>query len=166
VTDPDLTELAERLQGLCLGAGLSVATAESCTGGRIASTITSVPGSSGYFVGGVVSYGDEAKATLLGVPREALQAHGAVSAQVARAMAAGVRERLSADVAVATTGVAGPGGGTPAKPVGLVYVARADATEVDVRRFHWTGDREANTIASTRAALELLIEGLAERRGS
>jgi PncC family amidohydrolase len=166
VTDPALIELAERLQGLCLGAGLSVATAESCTGGRVASTITSIPGSSGYFVGGVVSYGDDAKAALLGVPAEVLEAHGAVSAQVARAMATGARDRLSADLAVATTGVAGPGGGTPAKPVGLVYVARADASSVDVRRFHWTGDREANTVASTRAALELLIEGIAGHSGS
>ena len=155
--DP-LVGLAERLQGLCLGRGASVALAESCTGGLVADAITDVAGSSGYFLGGVVSYSNEAKERLLQVPAGALAAHGAVSAQVARAMAEGARVRFAADVGGAVTGVAGPDGGTAAKPVGLTYVAVADATGVEVRRLQWSGDRAANKQASARALLELLHE--------
>jgi PncC family amidohydrolase len=155
--DP-LVALAERLQAHCVGRSLTVATAESCTGGLVANLITEVDGSSGYFLGGVVSYSDEAKRTLLGVPPEVLEGHGAVSAQVARAMAEGAKARFAASLAVAVTGIAGPGGGTDAKPVGLTYVATADDGGVEVRRFHWTGDRTANKRESARAALELLIE--------
>ncbi|MFI5200327.1 MAG: CinA family protein, partial [Candidatus Limnocylindrales bacterium] len=115
----DLRGLAERLQAACLAAGLSVATAESCTGGLVAHELTEIPGSSGYFVGGIVAYADATKQTALGVPAELLERHGAVSAQVARAMAEGARLRLAADLGVAVTGVAGPGGGSDAKPVGL-----------------------------------------------
>ena len=96
-----LVGLAERLQAICLGRGLTVAIAESCTGGLVADAITDIPGSSGYFLGGIVSYADTAKAALLGVPAEVLAAHGAVSAQVGRAMAEGARERFSADLAAA-----------------------------------------------------------------
>jgi PncC family amidohydrolase len=149
--------LVERLQELCLERGLRVATAESCTGGLVAHLITSVPGSSGYFRGGVVSYSDDAKRLLLDVGEELLSAHGAVSAQAARAMAVGVRGKLGVDLAVAVTGVAGPGGGSGAKPVGLTYVAAADERGVEVRRFVWSGDRAANTSASARAAIELLL---------
>jgi PncC family amidohydrolase len=158
-SDP-LTLLVERLQALCLGRGLTVATAESCTGGMIAKLITDLPGSSGYFRGGVVSYSDEVKHSLLDVPEDQLTAHGAVSAQVARSMALGALQRTSASLAVAATGVSGPGGGSPAKPVGLTYVAVADAAGVEVRRFVWTGDRAANREASARAAIELLLERL------
>ena len=157
MADEPLRVLAERLQELCLGRGLTVATAESCTGGLVASAITDVSGSSGYFRGGIVAYADEAKMTLLDVPGELLEAHGAVSAQVARAMAVGARARLCVDLAVSVTGVAGPGGGSASKPVGLTYVAVADATGVEVRRFSWDGDRLANKDASARAALELLL---------
>jgi PncC family amidohydrolase len=150
--------LAERLQGVCIGRGLTVATAESCTGGSIADALTDVAGSSAYFVGGVVAYSDAVKAGELGVPPEALAAHGAVSAQVARAMAVGARERLATTHALAVTGIAGPGGGTPTKPVGLTYVAVADAGGCDVRRYQWSGDRAANKLASAVAALELLLE--------
>jgi PncC family amidohydrolase len=156
-SDP-LVELAERLQGISLGRGLTVGAAESCTGGLVARTITTVPGASGYFKGSIVAYADDVKAALLGVPLEVLSAHGAVSAQVARAMAAGARERLGVDLAVAITGVAGPAGGTDEKPVGLTYVAIADGTDVDVQRHQWTGDREANIRDSGRVALELLLE--------
>ena len=154
----DLVALAERLQGLSLGRSLTVATAESCTGGLIAHAITEVPGSSGYFQGGVVSYSDELKQSLLGVPAEMLAAHGAVSAQVARAMAVGARERLGVRLAVAVTGIAGPEGGSAEKPVGLTYIGVADDEGVDVRRFNWTGDRAAIKHASAVAALELLAE--------
>ena len=105
--------------------GLRLATAESCTGGMVAARLTSVPGSSASFVGGVVAYADEVKRSELDVPEELLAEHGAVSAEVAAAMAEGARQRLGADVAVAVTGVAGPGGGTPEKPVGRVYLHAA-----------------------------------------
>jgi len=158
VTGAELVALAERLQGLCLGRGLTVCAAESCTGGMLAEVITDVPGSSGYFLGSIVSYGDAAKAALLGVPEELLVAHGAVSAQVARAMVSGARERFGAHLALSVTGVAGPGGGTPAKPVGLTYLGLADAGSAEVRRFNWAGDRKANREASVQAALVWLIE--------
>ena len=149
--------MARRLQELCLARQVTVATAESCTGGLVASVITDVGGSSGYFRGGLVAYANEAKVRLLDVSPDLLTAHGAVSAQVAKAMAMGARGRLSVDVAVSVTGVAGPGGGSAAKPVGLTYVAVADEAGVEVRRFHWDGDRVANKDASVRAALELVI---------
>lgn len=156
-----LVRLAERLQGIGLGRGLTVAVAESCTGGLVADAITDVAGSSAYFAGGVVSYGNAAKETLLDVPSDVLAAHGAVSAQVARAMAIGARQRFQADVAAAVTGIAGPGGGSEAKPVGLTYVAVADEAGVDVRRYLWSGDRAANKASSAAAVLELLAERLA-----
>ncbi len=162
--DP-LVELAERIQGICLGRGLTVATAESCTGGLLADALTDVAGSSGYFLGGVVAYADAVKVAALGVPPEALAAHGAVSAQVARAMASGARERLGASLAIAVTGIAGPGGGTDAKPVGLTYVAVAGAHGTDVRRHLWAGDRAANKRASALAALECLLERLERALG-
>lgn len=157
MADEPLGVLVERIQEICLERDIWVATAESCTGGLIAHLITDVPGSSGYFRGGVVSYADDAKRVLLDVEEELLAAHGAVSAQAARAMAVGIRGRLGVDVAVSVTGVAGPGGGSAAKPVGLAYVAVADSAGVDVRRFVWSGDRAANKQASARAALELLL---------
>jgi nicotinamide-nucleotide amidase len=160
--DP-LVGLAERLQGICLGRAATVAVAESCTGGLVAHSITEIPGSSGYFLGGIVSYADATKLSLLGVPADVLAAHGAVSAQVARSMADGARARFGADVAAAVTGIAGPDGGTDAKPVGLTYVAVADIAGVDVRRFVWAGDRAANKQASAAAVLELLIERAAPR---
>jgi PncC family amidohydrolase len=153
-----LVALAERLQGMCLGRGLSVALAESCTGGMVASAITEVPGSSGYFLGGVVSYADAAKVDLLGVPEATVAGHGAVSAQVAVAMANGARAAFAPTFAVSITGVAGPDGGSAAKPVGLTYIALADDAGTDVRRFAFAGDRAANREAAARAALEWLIE--------
>lgn len=153
-----LVELAERLQGICLGADLTVATAESCTGGLVASAITDIAGSSNYFRGAVVAYADDAKSALLDVPPDVLAAHGAVSAQVARAMAAGARARFGADLAASVTGIAGPGGGSEAKPVGLTYVAVADASDVVVQRFVWRGDRLDNKRASAVAVLEMLVE--------
>ena len=136
--------------------------AESCTGGLIAHLITETPGSSDYFAGALVTYANEIKTGLADVPADVLAAHGAVSAQVANAMAQGARDRLGVDVAVAVTGVAGPGGGSDAKPVGLTYVAVADADGHDVRRFVWDSDRTGNKRLSAAAALELLLERLAE----
>jgi PncC family amidohydrolase len=156
--DAALVDIAVRLQGACLSAGRTVAVAESCTGGLVAHTITLVPGASGYFVGGVVSYSDQVKRSVLDVPSEVLDKHGAVSAQVAAAMAAGVRARLGTSIGGGVTGVAGPDGGSTEKPVGLVYVAVADDEGTDVRRFRWPGDRAANINDSARALLELILD--------
>lgn len=153
-----LVALAERLQGVCLGRGLTVALAESCTGGLVSTTITEVPGSSGYFLGAVVSYANSAKQALLDVPAATLQAHGAVSAQVALAMAEAARARFGSDLAVSVTGVAGPDGGTGAKPVGLTYLGLAGRGGSDVRRLQLAGDRPAIREAAAGAALEWLIE--------
>jgi PncC family amidohydrolase len=161
MADDRLVALAERLQGLSIGRGVTVAIAESCTGGLVAEAITDVAGSSGYFLGGIVAYADRIKATQLGVPVAVLEAHGAVSAQVARGMALGARERFGADVSVAVTGIAGPGGGSDEKPVGLTYVAVADEAGVDVQRHHWQGDRQTVKRSSAAAALEMLIERVA-----
>ena len=158
MTDDRLVALAERLFTVCVDRGLTVATAESCTGGLVAHTITEIAGSSGYFLGGFVTYADDVKRDQLGVPAELLAAHGAVSAQVARAIAEGARARLGTSVGVSITGIAGPGGGSDEKPVGLTYVAVADETGADVRRHLWSGDRSANKRDSAAAALELLLE--------
>lgn len=152
-----LSGLAADLQSACLERGLTVATAKSCTGGLVAKLITDVPGSSGYFRGGIVAYANETKERLLGVPAELIAAHGAVSAQVARSMALAAVAATGAALAVAVTGVSGPGGGSKAKPVGLTYVAVAHPGGIDVRRYVWAGDRAANREASARSALELLL---------
>jgi PncC family amidohydrolase len=153
-----LVALAERLQGICLGRGLTVALAESCTGGLVSASITEVAGSSGYFLGGVVSYANRAKSAFLDVPDATLAAHGAVSAQVARAMATGARSRFEATLAAAITGVAGPDGGSEEKPVGLVYMGLASAPGVEVRRLQLAGDRQSIRHAAAAAALEWLVE--------
>jgi nicotinamide-nucleotide amidase len=158
MAEPELRALAERVQATCVGAGIRVGIAESCTGGRVGDALTDLPGSSAYLAGSLVAYADAAKTAILGVPEAVLLTHGAVSAQVAVAMADGARQRLEVDVAVAVTGIAGPGGATPEKPVGLTYVASSDAEGSVVRRYRWQGDREANKSASARAVLELLDE--------
>ena len=122
-----LVALAEQLGARLRERQLTIATAESCTGGLIGHAITEVPGSSAYYLGGTVSYSDALKRLQLGVDTATLEHHGAVSAQACVAMAAGARERYGASIGVAVTGVAGPAGGSPAKPVGLTYVAVADA---------------------------------------
>jgi nicotinamide-nucleotide amidase len=160
VTDDRLVALAERLYQTCVDRGLTVATAESCTGGLVAHAITEISGSSAYYLGGFVTYSDDVKRDQTGVAPELLAAHGAVSAQVARAMAEGARSRLGTDLAVSITGIAGPGGGSDEKPVGLTYVAVADGAGVDVRRHLWSGDRSANKRDSAVAALELLLDRL------
>ena len=151
-------ELAARLRAACVARGLTVATAESCTGGLVAHALTEVPGSSVYLRGGVVAYSDGVKTALLDVSPEVLAAHGAVSAQVAVAMADGARRRLGTDLGVGVTGVAGPDGGSEAKPVGLVYVAVAGEASHVVRRFLWPHDRSGNKVASAAAAIAMLIE--------
>jgi nicotinamide-nucleotide amidase len=134
--------------------GKSIAVAESCTGGLVAQKITDVPGSSDYFRGGVVAYANEAKSALLGVPETLLREHGAVSAPVARAMAEGVRARFGSDLAVATTGISGPGGGTAEKPVGLVFVALADDAGTHVDHFVFPLDRPRHRALTAQLALD------------
>jgi nicotinamide-nucleotide amidase len=164
-TDDELVELARRVGDTCRERGLHLATAESCTGGLVAHLITEVPGSSDYFAGALVTYANDVKVSLADVPPDVLEAHGAVSAQVARAMAEGTRRRLGVDVAVAVTGVAGPDGGTAAKPVGLTYVAVADVDGGDVRRHVWDSDRSGNKRLSAAAALELVLDRAVGSRG-
>lgn len=150
--------LEARLVAFCKQKGWTVATAESCTGGLVAERITSVAGSSAVFLGGVVSYANAAKRDLLGVPQELLERVGAVSAECAEAMAIGARERLSADAAVSVTGIAGPDGGTPFKPVGLVFLGVATAAGVKSEQCQFSGDREAvRRQASDRALMLLLL---------
>ncbi|MGC9530173.1 MAG: CinA family protein [Candidatus Bipolaricaulaceae bacterium] len=146
--------------------GKSVAVAESCTGGLLATRITDVPGASAYFLGAIVAYSNAVKQALLAVSVEVLRRHGAVSSACARAMAQGCLRALGADVALATTGVAGPAGGTARKPVGLVYVAlAARGAAGKVRRLQLAGSRQAIRWSASEAALELLAEWLASQDG-
>jgi PncC family amidohydrolase len=142
---------------LCIAKHLTVASAESCTGGLLADRITNVPGSSDYYLGGVVSYAYSAKETLLGVDHGLLLREGAVNATVARQMARGVRERLGTDAGIGITGIAGPSGGSPDKPVGLVWIGLADARSDHAERFLWESDRVGNKRLSVEAALKMLI---------
>jgi nicotinamide-nucleotide amidase len=152
----DERRVEELVLSLAGASGLRLATAESCTGGMVAARLTSVPGASASFVGGVVSYADEVKRSELDVPEELLAAHGAVSAEVAAAMAEGARRRLGADVAVAVTGVAGPDGGTPEKPVGRVYLHAAGPDGSLARMLDLPGEREQIRVRATVTALHLL----------
>jgi PncC family amidohydrolase len=162
--DHTTTDLDGGVGALLLERRLTIATAESCTGGLVSARITSVAGSSAYFLGGIVSYSNDAKHRLLGVPNLMLERYGAVSADTALAMARGVRRSLRTDIGVATTGIAGPGGATETKPVGLVYVALAAEGVERCRRFIWPGDRLANITASAEAALRLVRAYLEELR--
>ena len=136
--------------------GFTLAVAESCTGGLIAQRITNVPGSSKYFIEGVVTYSNESKTRLLGVDKKLIRDHGAVSKEVARDMARGVRHRAKTDFGIAVTGIAGPGGGSEEKPVGLVYVALADDAHTEHKRLMIPGDRELVRWRASQAALDML----------
>jgi len=150
-------ETMEEVVGLRLAVGgYTVAVAESCTGGLIAQRLTEVPGSSAYFLEGVVAYSNEAKRRTLGVPQELIERHGAVSAPVAEAMAEGVRRLTEADFGLAVTGIAGPTGGTAEKPVGLVFIALADDAHVEHKRLLLPGDRHLIRWRASQAALDLL----------
>jgi nicotinamide-nucleotide amidase len=156
--DGELSDLAGSLGRALASRGWRVTAAESCTGGLVAAAITSIAGSSAWFDEGFVTYSNAAKVRALGVPAGTIVAHGAVSEAVVRAMAEGALARANADLAVAITGVAGPGGGTPDKPVGTVWLAwsrRAGATVAELRRFD--GDRRAVRVASAVEALRRLV---------
>jgi nicotinamide-nucleotide amidase len=150
-------ETMEEVVGLKLAlGGYTVAVAESCTGGLLAQRITEVPGSSKYFIEGVVTYANDAKTRTLGVEPMLLMEHGAVSAPVAEAMAEGVRKRAGTDFGLSITGIAGPGGGTEEKPVGTVFIALADDVKIEHRRLKLPGDRQLIRWRASQAALELL----------
>lgn len=142
--------------------GRTVAVAESCTGGKLSDLITEVPGSSAYFLGGVVAYSDEAKVGLLGVNRRTLETKGAVSDEVASMMASGARAQFGADIGVGITGIAGPTGATPDKPVGLVYINVGSAREAMSERNVFSGDRSSVKKQAVEKALEMLDEFLDE----
>lgn len=142
--------------------GLLMGTAESCTGGRIAHLITLIPGSSDYFVGGVVSYSNEVKQNLLGVSEESLKQQGAVSREVVEQMALGAIGSLGCDCAVATSGIAGPGGGSPEKPVGTVWIAAALKDKVISECYHFGTVREQNIQRAANMALLMLLHLLQE----
>jgi nicotinamide-nucleotide amidase len=147
----------EEIIGLRLAVGgFTVAVAESCTGGLIAQRLTEVPGSSTYFMEGVVTYSNDAKVRLLGVPSDLIAEYGAVSAPVAEAMAEGVRERAGTDFGLSVTGIAGPGGGSEDKPVGLVYIALSDDAHTEHRKLLLPGDRQLIRWRASQAALDLL----------
>jgi PncC family amidohydrolase len=139
---------------------LTLAVAESCTGGLLATHITNVPGSSAYFKGAVIAYADEVKLQLLGVSAAVLSQHGVVSREAALSMASGARALFSVDLALASTGFAGPTGGTPQSPLGRVYVALAAAGTQVCRECQWDGDRWENREWSARVALEMLLQHL------
>ncbi len=150
---------AATLVALCKAKGLRVATAESCTGGLIAAALTDIPGSSAVFTHGFVTYANQAKTQMLGVPEATLAAHGAVSAETAAAMAAGARIRAGADLAVATTGIAGPDGGSAEKPVGTVWFGLATPHSVTTYHRVFPGNRDEVRRASVDYALALLSQG-------
>jgi nicotinamide-nucleotide amidase len=139
---------------------LTVACAESCTGGLLGAILTEHSGSSAYFRGGMEVYSDDAKTTLAGVPPQLVHSHGAVSSVVAAALARGAREKLGAKIGLGITGIAGPTGATPGKPVGLAYIAIDSAKLQRAKKVQWTFDRAGNRLASVGIALELLAEAI------
>jgi PncC family amidohydrolase len=156
---PTFEELVERmavLQSVLRRRKLTVAAAESCTGGLLATILTAHGGASDYFRGGAVVYSNEAKEILADVPPQLIHSHGAVSSVVAGALARGSRTRLNAKIGLGVTGIAGPGGATPGKPVGLTYVAVDSDRHSAVKKHVWTFDRAGNRLASVGAALDLL----------
>jgi nicotinamide-nucleotide amidase len=155
----DETDLAAVVLDRCRSLGLTIAVAESCTGGLLGERITNVPGSSDVFLGGVIAYHNDVKLNALGVRSEDIQRYGAVSEEVVLQMASGVREKLLAGVGVSVTGIAGPGGGTPEKPVGLVWISIHDS-EARERRFHLIGDRAEIRQRAAQAALEMVRRAL------
>jgi PncC family amidohydrolase len=156
--------LEAKVGQLLHSAGLKLATAESCTGGLIGHRLTDVPGSSDYFLGGVIAYAYEAKVALLGVSWETLKAHGAVSRETVLEMASGARRALAADLALSVSGIAGPSGGLPDKPVGTTWVGLSTPEGSWARLFVFSGDRSENKAASAQEALQLLFDYLQGER--
>jgi len=137
---------------------LSIATAESCTGGLLAHTLTNISGSSEYFDRGVISYSNQSKINLLEVTENTLKKYGAVSEQTAREMAIGIKEKANVDIGISTTGIAGPTGGTKEKPVGLVYIGIADSKNIKINKFVFKGNRLQNKENTCNEALKMLLK--------
>jgi PncC family amidohydrolase len=154
------SDIERRVGEKLLRLKLTLSLGESCTGGLIGHRLTEVPGSSEYFLGGIIAYSYEAKERLLNVRHDTLYQHGAVSEETAQEMARGARRALGADIGLAVTGIAGPGGGLPGKPVGLTWIALSTREVNMARQFTWPGGREANKVQSSQAALEMLEEYL------
>ena len=152
--------LEQTVGELLLSHKLSLGVAESCTGGLLGHRLTNVPGSSAYFLGGVVAYAYDVKERLLGVSHNTLYDHGAVSEPTAREMARGARRALGTDIGLSVTGIAGPGGAQPGKPVGLTWIALSARDVERAQEFIWDGDREANKAQSAEAALQMLLDHL------
>ncbi len=150
----------ERVANLMIKNELTLAIAESCTGGLICHTVTNIPGSSTFFEVGIISYSNTAKAQFLNVQKKTLERYGAVSSQTAEEMAQGIRIKAGADIGLSTTGVAGPGGGTAEKPVGLVYIALSNEKKTTVYKYTFTGNRWENKESTCQKALEILIKHL------
>jgi len=142
--------------------GWMLSIAESCTGGLIGHRITNIPGSSDYFDGGVITYSNDAKRELLKVPEEVIRTYGAVSRQTAVAMAEGIRKLRGVEIGIGVTGIAGPAGGTEAKPVGLVYIALSSPVRVECKEFRFNGDREMIKLQASEAALNMIRRLLEE----
>jgi PncC family amidohydrolase len=147
-----------RIDDLLVEKGLTISVCESCTGGMLAATITNIPGSSRYFLGGIIAYSDKVKKKVVGVRVGTLERHGAVSAQTAKEMAQATKQKMKSDIGVAVTGVAGPAGGTAKKPVGMVYIAVACRGKTIVRKFLFSGGRQAVRRSSVKNALAMVRE--------
>jgi nicotinamide-nucleotide amidase len=157
-----IAALSRRLGRLLAENGLTLSVAESCTGGMVGAAVTAVPGSSAYFTGGIISYANEAKRSVLGVPAAVLARNGAVSAETAIAMAAGARRLFSSDCAISITGVAGPGGGTRKKPVGLVYVGIANGRIVRSFEYKFRGSRQEIRTQAVEMAIKKMIKTISD----
>ena len=155
-----MSSLEEEVGILLRQRGLTLGVVESATGGLISHRITNVPGSSDYYQGSITSYSNETKVRVVGVREDTIGTHGAVSHQVAEEMASGGRKALAVDICLADTGIAGPGGATPGKPVGLFYIGLSYATETHSREHNFTGDREQNKKEAAETALRILKEYL------
>ncbi len=153
-------EILEKISLVLKDKKLTIASAESCSGGLISHTLTNISGSSEYFDRGIVSYSNKAKMELLGVSEDILEKYGAVSEQVAKAMAEGIRTKSNVDIGLSTTGIAGPTGGTKEKPVGLVYIGLSTKDEILVKKFQFSGDRLENKESTCEAALQMLYDYL------
>ncbi|MEA3325780.1 MAG: CinA family protein [Chloroflexota bacterium] len=156
----DLYQLSSQIGEVLTRNSFSIATAESCTGGLLAHILTSVSGSSNYFVGSVVSYSNQIKEQLLGVQPETLEHHGAVSSQTAQEMAVGIREKFCTDIGLSTTGIAGPTGGTSTKPVGLVWIGLSTKGKTTTIKCQFVGDREQVKTSSVQKILQALLSDL------
>ncbi len=159
--DEILRQLSKQMGAILTENSLTISTAESCTGGLLAHVLTGVSGSSNYFMGGIVAYSNQIKEHFLGVQQDTLVQHGAVSSQTAQEMAAGIRKKFGTDIGLSTTGIAGPTGGTPAKPVGLVWIGISFQGKTTTIRCQFDGDREQVKNSSVQNILQVLLNDLA-----